>query len=70
MPAQGNALGCGGTKITKPQRGAVLAGFGESFLGPPRWGGGKNRNQQRIFRVNTKHLAVQDYPKFIAKTCS
>ncbi len=41
-----------------------------AILELPHWGGGKNRNQQRIFRVNTKHLAVQDYPKFIAKTCS
>ncbi len=30
MPAQGNALGCGGTKIAKPQRGGP-SGFGNVF---------------------------------------
>ncbi|EGF27633.1 hypothetical protein RBWH47_00287 [Rhodopirellula baltica WH47] len=33
-----------------------------AILELPRWGEGKNRNQQRIFRVNTKHLAVQRSP--------
>jgi len=34
-----------------------------AILELPRWGGGKSRNQQRFFRVNTKHSALQRSPR-------
>ena len=45
-----------GISVTKPQ---AMPG---AILELPRWGVGQNKNQRRIFRVNTNLLTAQPRP--------